>query len=175
MRELADNGDDGHWPYQRDPGVTFVEILITIVLMGTVVLGVLAATATLLRASKTSEDAARVETALVSAAERIERADRATFDCDLSPLVVAAMRAEFGIDETEARANLTIGQQWYQKEHDEWIGEGNSLWHPNGQACPVDAANQPEFQQGLVQKVVIEMTSPESGVTRTLEVVKSDA
>ena len=56
---------------RADEGFTLIEILITIVLMGTVVVTVLAAVQANLVASARSRSAARVESAIVNVADRI--------------------------------------------------------------------------------------------------------
>ena len=144
----------------RDAGVTLVEILITIVLMGTVVAGILALTQTSIIASKTSEDAARVESALLTAAERVERADRLLFPCDddLPKPVEAAAQLKLGVTDVEAPNYAKV-----ETEHLDQTG----TWAPG--ACPGGV-----YQPNLVQRITITMTSPDTGLTRSLEVIKGD-
>ena len=83
----------------RDGGFSFVELLVTIVLMGTVVVALLAATRALVVSSRTNREAAAVESALLAVAEQIERAPRASYQCeaDLRPLIFAAALWSFAI------------------------------------------------------------------------------
>ena len=145
---------------QRDQGVTLVEILITIVLMGTLVAGILTLTRTSIIASKTSEDAARVESALITAAERVERADRLLFQCDdeLPQPVRAAAQLKLGVTPEQAPSFA-----WIETEHLNSSGR----WEVG--ACP-----SPGWQPNLVQRITITMKSPDTGLTRSLEVIKGD-
>ena len=142
----------------RDRGVTFVEILITIVLIGTVVLGILAVTRTSIIASKTSKEAATVESALIAAAERVERADRAVIPvCDLSGPIHAAAQTKLGVPLADAPNYVTI-------EYQHLVG---TTWTDG--ACPGGTA-----QPNLVQRITITMEHPDSGLTRSVEVIKGD-
>lgn len=140
-----------------DRGTTFVEVLVTIVLLGTVVLGLLAATRAQVVASRTSREAARVESALLTASERVERADRATYGCDLSGPIYAAAQLEFGVTAAQAPTYAKISY-----EHLTATG-----WEPF--ACPAGG-----YQPNLVQRIRITMISPDNGLARTLEVLKGD-
>ena len=148
-----------------DRGVTFIEIVITIALMGTVVLGVLAATRASVRASSISREASKVESALLTAAERIERAPRsdATYKCpvsDFSGPVQAAAQLKLGVTLAEAPTYAKV----VRYEH---LFEG--AWVDG--ACP----SATESQENLVQRITISMTSPRTGLTRSWEVLKGDA
>ena len=148
---------------RRDAGVTFVEILVTIVLLGTVVVGILAATQTSIIASRTAAEAAQVETALLSAVERVERATRDEgYTCDLSGPIYAATQLQLGVSAAEAPTYASISY-----EHLTAAG-----WQPG--ACPIDGGGLPQYQPNLVQRIRITMTSPDGGLSRTLEVVKGD-
>lgn len=158
MRNSADMGDDGEPVTLRDRGVTFIEVLITIVLLGTVVVGILAVTRTSIIASKTSKEAATVESALIAAAERVERADRAVVPvCDLSGPIYAAAQTKLGVPLAEAPGYVTI-------EYDHLVG---TTWVDG--ACPGGTP-----QPNLVQRITISMEHPDSGLTRSVEVIKGD-
>jgi prepilin-type N-terminal cleavage/methylation domain-containing protein len=136
----------------RDRGVTLVEVVITIALMGVVVVPVLSAIRTAIVSSSISESAAEVETMLVNAVDRVHRADRKDFKCDFTAPVEASV--------------LTFG--WPASNavvvHEHFEG-GN--WQPGG--CPGGV-----FRPGLVQRITISITSPDGDITRTLQVVKGD-
>lgn len=152
--------DNDHDVPRRDAGATLIEILITIVLMGTLVAGILTLTQTSIIASKTSEEAARIESALLTAAERVERADRLLFPCDddLPKPVEAAAQLKLGVTPEQAPN--------YAKVVTEHL-DGSGNWAPG--ACPGGV-----YQPNLVQRITITMTSPETGLTRSLEVIKGD-
>lgn len=139
---------------QRDRGFSFIEVVVTIVLIGVVVLPILAAVRGSIRASVVSSEAAEVETVLVNAVDRVNRAPR---ECDLAPYVRAAVESH-GWDASAASV-----QHHYLNSSGVWVAD------PTLTACPGGA-----FQNGIVQRIDITITSPENEISRTLEVVKSD-
>lgn len=159
--------DDRHQPSRRDRGVTFVELVVTIVLLGTVVLGILAATRASIRSSTVSSEAARVESALLTAADRVERASRddSTFRCDITGPVHAAAQLELGVTDGEAPNYASV-----RYEHLTSTGWADG-------ACPGAAGDGPggSFEPNLVQRITITMASPRSDLQRELTVLKGDA
>jgi len=151
--DIVENGGN-----RRDAGSTFIEILVTIVLLGTVVIAVLAAVQTSVRVSTVNNDAARVETVLLDAVDRVNRADRADFPCDLSAPVVAAVEVQ-GWQPSNAAV-----EQWYLD---------GGVWTHGSAALP--ACPEVGLTQGLVQRVMVTVTSPNGGISRSIQVVKSDA
>lgn len=148
------SGEDADEP-RPDRGFTYVEVVITIVLMGIVVLPVLTAVRSSIQAASVSRDAAEVETVLVNAADRVNRADRDLFDqykCDLSGPAKKAASVHGWDDSTVA------------VEHFHW-DDGTEAFESG--ACPGG-------QDQAVQMIRIRVTSPNDGVTRELEVVKGD-
>ena len=142
---------------RRDGGFTYVEVVITIVLMGIVVMPILAAVRSSVRAASVSRAAAEVETVLVNAADRVHRADRDDFKCDLTGPAQQAADIEWG------------DPSFIAVEHEHW-DENTGAFVPN--ACP--GVDGDEYANGLVQRIRIRVTSPSEGVTRELEVVKGD-
>lgn len=137
--------------------MTFVEIVVAVVLIAVVVVPVLTAVATSIRTSSVSRVAAEVETVLVNAVDRANRADRGNFPCDLSSPVRAAV-------ETHGwpASSATIGHEYL---------DAAGAWQTDatGTACP-----EGEFRAGIVQRVTVTVTSPTEDISRTLQVVKSD-
>lgn len=143
---------------RRDVGFTFVELLVAIVLMGTVVVGILAATRALVIASRTSREASTVESAVLAAAEQLERAPRDTYQCNNLQLpVYAAAQMKLGVTAAQVPNYVQLGFQHL---------EGNT-WVDG--ACPASG-----FQPNLVQRVKITITSPDNGLQRSMEVIKGD-
>lgn len=138
-----------------DRGFSFIEVVVTIVLLGTVVVGVLAAVRASVHASTISRDAAEVETVLLNAVDRVNRASRTDIglQCDLSIPVQAAVQTA-GWPATSASS-----AQWHR---------ASGKWEPN--ACPAGG-----FAAGLVQRVEITVTNPSGNITRSIQVVKGDA
>jgi type II secretory pathway pseudopilin PulG len=142
----------------RDGGFSFIEIVVTVVLMGVVLLPILAAVRTGVQTSVSSKMAAEVETALVNAVDRVYRADRSgAFACDVTSPVAASIEA-FGWDPA---TSVIVGHEYL--DNGVWVTDGT------GTACPGGV-----FQAGLVQRVTITVISPDGAVSRTLEVVRGD-
>ncbi len=156
MRNVRVQELQSQQPAPRDSGYTLTEVLVAIVLMGVAIVPIMMAGIVTIKASATSRMAARVETVLANAADRVNRAGEG---CNYDVYVQAAAQAE-GWDGSQATATysyyvpaaspVTLGT---------WVAG----------ACP--AGIRPE---GLVQKVVITVTAPAGRPTRTIVMVKSD-
>jgi len=141
---------------RRDGGFSIVEIVITISLMGIVVAPILTAVAVSIKASSTSLTAAEVETLLVNAVDRVNRAPRSDDTaCILTGPVGAAV-------ETRGWpvSSGTVGH--------EYLAGGLWTTDASGTACPGGV-----FNPTLVQRITVTITRPEHGVRRTLQVVRS--
>ncbi len=146
---------------RRDSGVTLVEMVISIVLMGTVVIAILNATSTSIRTSSVSRDAAQVETVVVNAADRI---NRAPIRCDINgytEYAVAAVRSQgWWTNEGEFAEAANVRHEFYDPAASPPWREG---------VCPAD-----DFGKRLIQRVTVTITSPKETVSRSIQVVKSD-
>jgi hypothetical protein len=131
---------------------------VTITLMAVVVMPILEAVRSSVRASSVSVEAAEVETVLVNAVDRVNRAPRENdLKCVLTGPVVAAVETHGWPD-----SSATVGHEYL---------DSSGVWQtdPGGTACPAGVP-----QNGLVQRITITITSPEHSVTKSLQVVKSD-
>jgi prepilin-type N-terminal cleavage/methylation domain-containing protein len=140
---------------RRDGGFSLVEIVITITLMGVVVAPILVAVAASIRASTVSLSSAEVETVLVNAVDRVNRATRARFPCDLTSPVVAAVETHGW-----SPSSATVGHE-YLDTSGAWQSDAG------GTACPAGIP-----QNGLIQRITVTITSPDADVSRTLQVVR---
>lgn len=141
-----------------DDGITLIEIVITITLLGLVVVPILVAVTTSIKSSRVSESAAQVETLLVNAVDRVNRATQADFPCDISSPVKAAVE--------------TVG--WPASAatvYHEYLDIDGTWKTDDGGAT---ACRSTGFQVGIVQRVTVTITSPEGGVSRSLQVVRGD-
>jgi Prokaryotic N-terminal methylation motif len=127
---------------RRDSGITFIEILVAIVLVGTVVLAVLAATRTSIIASSTSREAADVESKVIAVADDIDRREQ---NCEET--------LEFRGDNVLEKIEHLTDAGWQ-------VG-----------ACPAASGN-PSLEPNLVQRFTVVVWSKDRSVSRSLQVVK---
>ena len=143
-------------PAPRDRGSTLTEVLVAIVLIGVAIVPIMMAGIVTIKASSSSRNAAKVETVLANAADRVNRANEG---CDYTVYVQAAAQAA-GWAPTQASATYSY---YVPAASPTTLG----TWVAG--ACP--GGSRPE---GLVQLVTITVTGPNGQPTRTMEVVKSD-
>lgn len=136
-----------------DRGTTFVEILIAIVVTGSLVAATVAATFTIISVSGRSFTSAQVETVLINASDRVTRAPQL---CDYEPYVDAAALAE---EWDPSQISVTVERLV------ENTGDLSGDWET--QPCPADVS---AFD---VQRLTITVTDPGGRITRELTVVKS--
>jgi Tfp pilus assembly protein PilV len=141
---------------RRDSGFSFVEVVITISLMGIVVAPILAAVAASIRASSVSLMSAEVENVLVNAIDRVNRAPREDYKCDLTGPVKAAVEVHGWLP-----SSAVVGHEYL---------DASGTWQSDvtGTACPGG-----NFQNGLVQRITVTITSPSNDVSRSLQVLRS--
>jgi prepilin-type N-terminal cleavage/methylation domain-containing protein len=145
----------------RDHGFSLVEVVITIVLMATVMLSIMEASLTGIKASRAAGDVAQIETVLQNAADRV---NRAPLKCNYDQYVKAAAQAA-NWDPAQATALY-----WFYKPGIDATAPGT--W--NTPLAPNDACSTPGVAGKDVQLVKITITSPNGKVTRSMQVVKSN-
>jgi prepilin-type N-terminal cleavage/methylation domain-containing protein len=143
-----------------DRGVTLIEIVLAIVLLGVVAIPVLGAVRGSIMASSTSKSAAKVETALLTAADNV---NRAPMGCDYAPQVTAAAQ-RMGWDPTRA----TVVVQYLAPGGDP---SSDAAWTSGPAATPGCPAGG--LTSRTVQRVTVTMTSGDGKIRRTIELVKS--
>jgi Tfp pilus assembly protein PilV len=145
----------------RDRGFTLIELLITVVLLGTVIISILAAVQTNIVASSRSRSAARVESAIVNVADRINRAPKR---CDYTIYANAAVQ-------TEGWDTSTVSIEQWHYDYDGYDGGAITAADWQAGACEGSITDPPDL---LVQKLRITVTAPDGTVSRSIELVKSD-
>ena len=142
---------------ETDEGYTLIELLIAIILMGTVVLSIMGGMWAVVRASRQSDERAKVQAVLGSAADRV------------SVMIHNNCPEEDGVYELFAsKAAASVG--WHESavrivDYKYWDG---ATW--------VDDCN---LTAGLtvkrtLQKLTIEATAPGTGFSSQLVIIKSD-
>lgn len=149
---------DGH---SDDHGFSFIEVLLAIVLIGLIVVPVLKAVTLTIRASSISRSAGQVETALVNAADRL---NRAPVSCDYTVYAQAAVQTQGW-----SPGQVVLEQQYYAPGASVTT-EGT--WLQGAATSPACEISSPT--DGLVQRIRLTITSPDGNVRRSVEVVKSD-
>lgn len=154
-REAADGEPPRSPPAPTaDRGFSLVEAIVTITLTSLVVVGILAAVRASVKSSRVVYDAAELETVLINAADRVDRAEQL---CDYEDYVdAAALAANWPVSALSASVETLVAN----------TGDPANDWA--AQPCPADVR---PFD---VQRIVITATSPNGGITRTMTVVKSD-
>lgn len=143
----------------RDRGFSLIEVIVTITLMAVVLVPIMSAVAASVKSSSRGRSAAQVETALVNAADRVNRAG---MGCDYSIYVQAAVMSQ-GWSSDRA----SVDTAYYVPDPDTPSEDGTWVDQPceTGMSSPRD---------GLVQRVVISVTSPDGAIRREIQVIKSD-
>ena len=141
----------------RDSGQSLTEVLVAITLMGIAMLPIMLAGIATIKASASSRTAARVETVLSNAADRV---NRASAGCNYDVYVQAAAQA---VGWTAAQASATYS---YYVPAASPVSLGTWV----ASACPTGGVRP----AGLVQKVTITVTGPLGQPQRTIVMVKSD-
>jgi hypothetical protein len=139
--------------------MSFIEVVATVVLMGIVIVPLLSLVTSTIRSSSVTGESAKVETVLLNAVDRVNRATRGDFPCDFTAPVRAAVQVE-----NWPISTVSVKHEYYDStKANPWVTD------PSGTACPNGV-----LKPNLVQRVTITITGPDTGVTRKLEVVKGD-
>ena len=142
-------------------GFSLVEVVIAISLLGIIVIAMIDAVATSVSLSSTSRAASQVETAVVNAADRI---NRAPVGCDYLVYAQAAVQTQGW-----PASHATLTQEYLVPGP---TPDAPPTWLTGSATAP--ACPGPEAPDLLVQRVTITVRSPEAELARTIEVVKSD-
>ncbi len=155
-------------PATTDQGNTLVEILISVALMGTIVVTLLLVMQTTIRLSKISNDQAKVESVIGSAADRVANFAYKPcpgFDGDDRYLSIAQAAAP-AVGWTASTVSIDEVRFW-QPDTQSWE-------LTNGLDASLCNASISLTDSRTLQKVRIRVTSPDGGRTRTTDVVKAN-
>jgi len=144
----------------RDKGTTLVEILISLVLLSTLIAALLGGVFTAISSSSTAFEGAKVETVLLNAADRVDRAGQL---CDYEQYVDAAASAIDGANPWPASTITATVEKLVTNN-----GSASTDW------APTDCTSDPDVEPFDVQRITITASNPSGTITRTLTMVKSD-
>lgn len=153
-------------PRRLDAGMTLIELVVTIVLMGTVVLALVGAVQATVTVSSRGRTAAEMETLLVNIADRINRADWQT-SCDYSAYAKAAASTKWGATVVASNPNLvqTTSRVFIPPTK---LESPQFISRP-GQWIESTTCNE---GRGDIVRVTVQVQSPDGRVHRQIEVVK---
>lgn len=144
-------------PRRSDSGNTLIEVVIAVALMATVIVPILTGITVATQASSRARAAATVETAIVNAVDRINRAPVEA--CNYHQYARAAVITQGWSD-----SEVTTEHYYLDIATDTWVAGP-----PNAAACPNGT-----HRSGLIKRVVITVRDPRDLISRSIEVVKSD-
>lgn len=149
-----------------DRGFTLVETVVTITLMVVLILPIMQAVQTSIAASSRTRSAAQVETAIVNAADRVNRAPK---KCDYTNYARAAVLTQgWYTDAADYDRAAKVTHEWYDVPTKTWMSK------PAGSAAPACPGSGVVVDALLVQRVTVTITTPDGQASRTIQVVKSD-
>lgn len=166
----------------RDSGLSFVEVLVTIVLLGTVGVAALAALRMTVIGTRTERDHSRAYQWLQSADGVLQEAERVS--CAFDPAADAPytsgeekVRLEY---EDLIRTKVANPPGW--NDHQITVlrpvktWDGSRYWDPYDPAAPDTSAVDPaacfDSAGRLLQLVTLQVTSPDGEIIETMQVVK---
>ena len=165
---------------RRDRGFTLTEVIVAMALMGTVIVVLLTAITVIIRASSTSDHAAKVEAMLTGAADRLTgwaylscpEANDEGYDA-----IVGAAADDVGWDSSQVV--ITSIRYWDPMSGaggmgDQWAADGD--WGAtNGLSSSSQCGEDVSLTTArTLQLVTIQATSPDGEIVRTIEVVKAN-
>ena len=151
-----------------DRGYSFTEVLVAVVLTGTIVLAIVGAMFAVVRVSKQNDDATKVQAVLGRAADELNGIDYQA--CPEESAVPeyenVSDRAAASVDWDPSTVTITDYRYW-NPDTETW-DETNSI---QGTEC--NPAVGYTSSKNL-QKLTVEVTSPNGNVVRSIDVVKSN-
>jgi prepilin-type N-terminal cleavage/methylation domain-containing protein len=164
-----------------DRGFTLTEVLVSIVLMGTVITVILSAILTLVRVSSSTSDTAKVEAVLTSAADRLAgwaylscpEANDSGYDVIVS---AAADDVDWGHVDAVVITSILYWDPLLNADTDAATDPhpADGGWADTNALVGSDGCGEDVNFTRTLQKVTIEARSPDGEIVRQLEVVKSN-
>lgn len=177
LRRRTAIGDPGHPEprSRRDRGVTFIEVLVAVVLLGTVGVGVLAALRVSVDATRLERDHARAYQWLQSANGVLQASPRVSCGYTLPDDALYAsgeekVRLQY---EDAIRSSVVNPPGWGDSQITVLapvkVWDGSRYWDPA--AAPKPCYDSDGY---LLQLITLQVTSPDGDIIESIEVVKRD-
>lgn len=152
---------------RRDSGTSFIELLVAIVLLGTVIIGVLTAVRTTVIGTRLERDHAKAQQWLQSASENVRGTVR--WGCDT--YTEAEIRLHYQTDVIRLPANNPTG--WPDNQIQ--VVRPVKVWNGEQYLDPYTAPQPCYDNEGkFLQLVTIQVLSPDGDILESVEVVKRD-
>ena len=145
---------------RRDRGVSFIEVLVSIVLLGTTVIGVLAAVRTSVIGARLESDHAKAQQWLQSASENVRDIERLGCDTNLEDVIRSTYQAQL-----QAGGDNPPGWQDDRLEIIEPIQFWDGTQYLDPPACF-------ETQRRYLQLITLQVKNPDDEIIETVQVVK---
>jgi hypothetical protein len=162
--EHSEHLDDDGEPTGRDRGTTFVELLVAVVLLGTIVVAALAGLRASITGTAVDEDSARAQAWLQAATDDVHATTYLACDSNTTAAIEAAYQAAVDGSTRPAgwgSATITlVGVDFLSRTG---ITE---MWGPT---CASGSATSPLY----AQPVTIRVSSPDGDFAAEIEVIKS--
>ena len=168
----------------RDVGSTLMEILVAVVLLGTAVLSMIGAIRVVILASTTSDDQAKVEAILTSAADRLSATEYVPCpdiaNGDYANIAAAAKTTVSDPSWSDANVQIVELKFWDATSGSARTVDGDPIdadgsWSDTNSMSAVGCSNNDInlTTSRTLQRMTIRVTAPGGGLSRTIEVVKS--
>lgn len=164
---------DGTTLASRDIGTTFIELLVSIVLLGTIVIAVLVSLQVSTTASVVDSNQARANAYLHDASDAVYEAQRVSCTSGAAAVASAYQTAVTPVPPPEGWAGITVQVTNVQFLTSPDPNSNVFTWGSDCREGVTPVGDYTDFPL-LSQKVTLEVTSPNGNLTKVLETVKAD-
>lgn len=164
---------DGVTSSQRDDGSTFIELLVSIVLLGTIVISVLVSLQVSTTASVVDSNQARANAFLHDASDAVYEAPRVPCTAGAAAVAAAYQVAVTPVAPPEGWTGITVQVTNVQFLTSPDPNSNVFTWGSDCREGVTPVGDYTDFPL-LSQKVTLEVTSPNGSLTKVLETVKAE-
>ena len=158
----------------HDAGLSFIEVLVAIVLLGMAVIGILTAVRATVIGSRVERDHARAQSWLQSAIGVLQEIDR--LDCDVVlPGYSTGEQTVRGEYQRQVRLLVTSPPGWAGSQlaivAPVKVWDGTKYWDPNDPSAPATCFDNDGFK---LQLITMQVSSPDGKIIESVQVVKDE-